>query len=818
MPIRVNLKEIFPSDPQEITVNKVNFNFNKLLELGIGTPGPIGLTGPVGPAGPIGLTGPQGDRGATWWVDSGDPNTLTFTGLIDGDLYLDQSSMAFQVYQYDDLTSTWNPVVSIAAVVNAYLSSLSTIPFETVPTTQLPGVTTVNKFILFDERAAGSDLVRGTNNTSLNNILFLNNFEEDSTIDTALISQLGQDQYNSLLGIYPDHSDATLSSNAEIGRYHIELGSLYTPDNAVTKYYSNIKHNLKVKFYKRDLTTVGAQLPSTNDWINTARFSLSVTENQTVADIDQNSEFEFIFPKWNNEGMSPIQEQVTIRLSSADAAVEQGSAFTHIVADGIHISTTSSSINATFGLALDYSSLDSRLNGKNHLMLDTNSGIDGVILLNNDSYVNGELLVTNRIGVGTSSPNTTSRQHNYLDGSYSTDRIMTYNQITNLDLVGVLFPTTRRSLTVNLNSIQNVDGGVGLVDPNIIVSRSNILGTNSIQDFTGNLLSISGTNSISTFKGDDVLITGTLNVGNFTGFNLDLTGATLITHSGNTNFNGVQIKLDNSSNFIGSSIGDIFGTRVDLSPDMDSGTGGALRGHQINLLDYRPNATTQVYGTRTNIRQEVSLPQGIIVGSLLDLSINNDGSSSNTMIGQEIKLNTSGFSLPPTSYGSYIQMGTNILGGGVAYGIYIKDATDNHLEGDTRIKGSLSVNSNDSYTQYIKNVWHGWVHLGFNTTNLALDSYYIDEQLPTGFSVNHEPPSSVTRIRIILDHPSISNRRIVQVTMRYIGGGGIQESVAVIPTVDIISPTQTGIYFDDQAGSWGNNTRLGFNFNIVELP
>ena len=78
MPIRVNLKEIFPSDPQEINVDKVNFNFNKLLELGIGTPGPIGLTGPQGAAGPTGLVGPQGDRGATWWVDAGDPNLLRY--------------------------------------------------------------------------------------------------------------------------------------------------------------------------------------------------------------------------------------------------------------------------------------------------------------------------------------------------------------------------------------------------------------------------------------------------------------------------------------------------------------------------------------------------------------------------------------------------------------------------------------------------------------------------------------------------------------------------------------------------------------------
>ena len=39
MPIRINLKELFPADSQEITVDKLNFNFNKLLELAIGEQG-----------------------------------------------------------------------------------------------------------------------------------------------------------------------------------------------------------------------------------------------------------------------------------------------------------------------------------------------------------------------------------------------------------------------------------------------------------------------------------------------------------------------------------------------------------------------------------------------------------------------------------------------------------------------------------------------------------------------------------------------------------------------------------------------------------
>jgi len=64
MAIIINLKEIFATDSQVDVSNKVNFNFNQLIALGIGATGPIGLTGPIGPAGPIGPIGPTGETGS----------------------------------------------------------------------------------------------------------------------------------------------------------------------------------------------------------------------------------------------------------------------------------------------------------------------------------------------------------------------------------------------------------------------------------------------------------------------------------------------------------------------------------------------------------------------------------------------------------------------------------------------------------------------------------------------------------------------------------------------------------------------------------
>jgi len=408
MPIRVNLKEIFPSDPQEINVDKVNFNFNKLLELGIGTPGPLGLTGPQGPAGPIGLTGPQGSRGATWWVDAGDPNLHIFTGLIDGDLYLD--TITFNAWQYDDITLVWTQIASISAIVNAYLTSISAglSPFK-----RGIGVSTgtiSDKYVVFRDRGSdfaqySADVSRGVINTSTNLVLLLNNFDEE-TLRTALtIPNLPLNfpsnpntVYDALLKIVVSHA-ASGSAN-ELGRYHAEYGSLY--ENSITGFteLSQLKHNLKVKFLKEDVSLT-TPIPATNTWINTARYSLSSPDGGFVLP-DQNGIFEFITPKWNNEGGSPITDSIHLRFGPAESHIEMGLDFLHIVADGITISSSyPTSLNSTFGIAPNYISLsNAKLDTKHHIMIDANSLLNGVVLLNKGLHVEGDANIVDGLAVG----------------------------------------------------------------------------------------------------------------------------------------------------------------------------------------------------------------------------------------------------------------------------------------------------------------------------------------------------------------------------------------------------------------------------------
>jgi hypothetical protein len=150
MPIRINLKELFSADSQSIVIDKINFNFNKLLELGVGEPGEKGFSGIQGAAGPIGLVGDQGIRGATWFVDAAqNPNTLTFVDLLEGDLYLDSNNLA--IWQYTG--TQWNFVVDITNVINNYLVA-SPSPFK-----RGFGVGTPNddRFILFNKRNDPTD-------------------------------------------------------------------------------------------------------------------------------------------------------------------------------------------------------------------------------------------------------------------------------------------------------------------------------------------------------------------------------------------------------------------------------------------------------------------------------------------------------------------------------------------------------------------------------------------------------------------------------------------------------------------------------------
>jgi hypothetical protein len=402
MPIRINLKELFSSDSQDITIDKVNFNFNKLLELGIGELGLRGFSGIQGAAGPYGLVGPSGARGASWFVDSvSDPNTLTFQDLVEGDFYLD--SVNFGVWQWNG--SSWDFIFNLANIINNYLAS-SPSPFKRGLGYTGNHASQDDRFIMFNSRSAAGDALLGwSGNNSTNDVLFLNNFNE-TDIKNAIASFQSPESspvnlsnlstakwYNSLLSIYVDHRDET------IGRYHLELGTLYeSPTSPSTPALTTVIENLKLRFLRNDVSLYTTHY-------NKALFSLDIPEvvNPTLREV--NAIFEFATPAYDPSATS---YQTSTLLGSKFGLDEVTGTVGDNLADGaLFYANLGGEFGANIGIAMGYEIPDFPLDTgyvqnattKHYFMLHDAANMDAI-------YLNDRLLQNggNIIQVGTTQP------------------------------------------------------------------------------------------------------------------------------------------------------------------------------------------------------------------------------------------------------------------------------------------------------------------------------------------------------------------------------------------------------------------------------
>lgn len=360
MPIRINLKELFSADSRENLVDKINFNFNKLLALGVGEEGEIGLTGGEGPIGPFGNTGSQGVRGSSWFVGAAaDPNLLTFTDLLANDFYL--NSQTFTVWQYNG--TTWDFLFDLSAIINQYLAA-SPSPFV-----RGLGIGSPNddRFILFNRR--GNTTLDDATDIDLstaadNDILFLSNFNEDLLSDllqsdgfnfgpalTAVGDQVPTvDLFTSLLSVYVNHS----ASTGLYSRYHIELGSLYSDLNESQpedkKKLTTSLENMKIKFLREETAN------PLGDHYNIAQFSLDKPDSFSFGSIDRvsNGIFEFRTPKWSGSGMGS-RSQVFIGSRYGFVQLED-TANDYFKVDGILFKDEAvTGVLANVGLAVQYS-------------------------------------------------------------------------------------------------------------------------------------------------------------------------------------------------------------------------------------------------------------------------------------------------------------------------------------------------------------------------------------------------------------------------------------------------------------------------------
>lgn len=232
MAIKINLKELFPSASQEVIIENINYNFRKLLELGvgeIGETGEMGLDGPPGPPGPEGDQGETGIRGSQWFVSSTDPSLGSPTiELIQGDLWL--NSQTGDVYVWAGSPGVFIPS-GFSFSDPAFLAQSGELK-RLISDISIPG--NENQFVTFKNVNDNAD--------TLNDTMLLANFNVlDPSISNRDFSSAGL--YNSLVSVFRKAGS----------RYHLVLGSLFndgvndrltTQDETVKIKYDHVGSNL----------------------------------------------------------------------------------------------------------------------------------------------------------------------------------------------------------------------------------------------------------------------------------------------------------------------------------------------------------------------------------------------------------------------------------------------------------------------------------------------------------------------------------------------------------------------------------------------
>lgn len=251
MPVQLNLKEVFTTDSQAVLAEKLNFNFTKLIELGVGAPGPIGPTGPSGGVGPAGPAGPRGVKGSR--IFTGADQTTNTTAVVD-DIFITTGGKFFT-----KSASAWNQIfdintllaVSTDLFLNKQLFTIGDNDSNFTATTKKKNYGIV-RFL----KNAGADLATvnpdginyGGSAASYNNAtLFLNNFDLDvyknNFVANTSVDNLITDVSKAITTIY---SNFVTTSDDSASRYHIQLGSLYRLPNGQHQ-MSASENNLRIK-------------------------------------------------------------------------------------------------------------------------------------------------------------------------------------------------------------------------------------------------------------------------------------------------------------------------------------------------------------------------------------------------------------------------------------------------------------------------------------------------------------------------------------------------------------------------------------------
>ena len=257
MPVQLNLKEVFTTDSQAVLADKLNFNFTKLIELGVGAvgpAGPAGLVGGVGPAGPIGPRGVKGSR-----IFSGSDKSLNTTAVADDIFITSGGAEAAGRFYTRTSGNTWSQIFDVntlLAVSSDYFLNKQLFTIGDADSNFTASTKKKNYGIVRFLKNAGADLANvnpdginygGSASTYNNATLFLNNFDLDvyksNFVANSSVDALITDVSKAITTIY---SNFVSTSDDSASRYHIQLGSLYKLPNGQHQ-MSASENNLRIK-------------------------------------------------------------------------------------------------------------------------------------------------------------------------------------------------------------------------------------------------------------------------------------------------------------------------------------------------------------------------------------------------------------------------------------------------------------------------------------------------------------------------------------------------------------------------------------------
>jgi len=388
MAVNINLKEIFSADNQADLANKLNFNFNQLIALGVGDKGDKGDKGDAGGPGPRGPRGYTGADGTIIWSEAGttfiDLTTSSPTDSKIGDYYVGKVEIGPAsyngIYKKESEGTVWTVITDFSEVFREALneSGGELFPWRVGVNTQTPPA----RIIIPINSSEGIDRITVSYlskpgdywetyppNWKLNTASVQNSqgliFNFDTATAKKIISngspdsngylvkvtddRLGSDvsllneafPYTALLSLYSfydkvnaaTHPDQFVSSTGY--RHQLELGSvddiaeaLHTTDSDAKYVVSPTYQNLRVRKYRLN----AADLPGES--VILTDFVLSSLDDETEPAL--NSKFEWTI---NKKAAAAKDSNSVLHLALSSSTLEGSSAAvgtTALAIDGLH--------------------------------------------------------------------------------------------------------------------------------------------------------------------------------------------------------------------------------------------------------------------------------------------------------------------------------------------------------------------------------------------------------------------------------------------------------------------------------------------------